>query len=115
MQVYGSEDLELCLRIWLLGRRVVLVPSSVCSHLFRSKHPYEVPGTAYLVNMMRTALAHFSEERLQRCLDAWKDSPDYDAAFAQVQDSDIWERRRHLFAVRTRDDDWFFRRFKLSF
>jgi len=115
MHNYGMEDLEICMRIWLLGQQVMVVPEAVCAHLFRSAHPYPVDWRTYLVNMMRTGIAHFNGPRLSRCMAEWKTMHDFEGAFAQEAAGTIWERRRELFAQRVYDDDWFFSRFGLPF
>jgi glycosyltransferase involved in cell wall biosynthesis len=115
MEEYGMEDLEICLRIWLLGQQVIVVPGAVCAHLFREAHPYDVSWRKYLVNAMRTAIAHFHSNRLGRCLAEWKTMCEFEEAFADVLSSDIWRRREDLFARRRYNDDWFFQRFGLGF
>src|SRR6266550_8443001 len=40
MTNFGSEDLEICLRIWLLGYQIMIVPQIEISHRFRRSAPY---------------------------------------------------------------------------
>lgn len=112
---YGSEDLEICLRSWLLGYEVVMVPQVEVSHLFRPRHPYAVNWTDVVHNTLRTVYAHFNSRRAERVTAALRSLPAFDAAYSLVNDSDIWRRRETLQQKRKRDDNWFFDRFGLSF
>ena len=111
MLSYGSEDLEICLRTWLLGCQVVIVPGVEISHLFRHRHPYAVNWSEVLYNSLRTVYAHFNEARAGRVVAAMRSYPAFGEAFERVQGSDIWERKRCLEQERRYDDDWFFGRF----
>ena len=42
MPQWGSEDLELCVRYWLLGYEVWVVPEVTVLHYFRNARPYGV-------------------------------------------------------------------------
>lgn len=108
---WGMEDAELSLRLWLLGRRLVVHPSVVVGHLFRTKHPYEIDYVDVVHNMLRTALIHFSGERLTRVIETLKRYGAFSAALSRAADSDVMERRAALAAQRVRSDDWFFERF----
>lgn len=112
---YGSEDLEICLRAWLLGYEVVIVPHVEVSHLFRTRFPYQVNWTHVVHNMLRTVYAHFSSERAGRVIATLGSLPGFEPAMRQVQAGDIWDRRDELERQRQYDDDWFFARFGLSF
>ena len=112
---YGSEDLEICLRAWLLGHEVIMTPEVEVSHLFRTRFPYQVSWTDVLHNMLRTAYAHFNSERAERVIAALRSLPGFEPAYSRVKSGDIWDRRRTLELRRKRDDNWFFDRFGLSF
>jgi GT2 family glycosyltransferase len=112
---YGSEDAEICLRMWLLGYKVVIVPQVEVSHLFRSRFPYQVSWTDVVHNMLRTVYAHFNSERADRVSTALRSLPGFEPAFSLVNASDIWERRQMLEQKRKHDDNWFFATFGLNF
>jgi GT2 family glycosyltransferase len=112
---WGSEDLEICLRSWLLGYEVLIIPSIEVSHLFRSRHGYQVDWTDVLCNLLRTVFLHFNQARTDRVIASVRSFPGFSSAFRQVNDSDIWERRRDLDRKRRYDDNWFFGKFALKF
>ncbi|MBX2999497.1 MAG: glycosyltransferase family 2 protein [Caldilineaceae bacterium] len=109
MPDWGSEDLEICLRYWLLGYEVWAAPAVKVLHYFRNKAPYSVDVNAVVHNVLRTAILHLSEARLGRVFDALKAKKEFGPALALTGPG--WQRRRELHALRTRDDDWYFERF----
>jgi glycosyltransferase involved in cell wall biosynthesis len=107
MTRWGSEDLEICLRVWLLGSEVVIQPASTVYHLFREEHPYPVDIAAVLHNLLRMALLHFGPARFSRVVDHYKVWPGFAESMARLLAGDVLSRRRHWEEVRRRDDDWF--------
>jgi glycosyltransferase involved in cell wall biosynthesis len=112
---YGSEDLEICLRTWLLGYQVVVVPQVEVSHVFRSRFPYAVNWTDVVHNKLRTVYAHFNSGRSDRVIAALRSLPGFGPAFSRVKGGDVWDRRRALELRRKYDDNWFFDKFGLNF
>jgi GT2 family glycosyltransferase len=113
MRSYGMEDVELCIRAWLLGYSVIMVPDAEVGHWFK-KEPFPVGWHDYLYNRLRTAVLHFDAERLQRILSALQSKPDFSNAVASLLVSDIWTRHQSVRANRKHDTDWFCREFKIS-
>lgn len=114
LQLWGYEDSELCLRLWLLGYECVVVPSVVVAHLFRSAHPYHVAWAPLLHNILRVATIHFNAERIGRVVAAATGNRAFPAAFACLAESDVWQRRDEIRAARLYDDDWFFHHFGME-
>ncbi|HLJ33320.1 MAG TPA: glycosyltransferase [Ktedonobacteraceae bacterium] len=114
MTNFGSEDLEMCLRVWLLGHQVKIVPRVEISHRFRRTAPFEFGWIDISYNFLRLVYAHFNEQRIERVLAAHAATPSFDEALKRVRISDIWLKRRTLELKRTYDDDWFFRTFDIK-
>ena len=114
MPQWGSEDLELCLRYWLLGFEVWVAPEVVILHYFRDKNPYVVEWRSLTHNLLRVALLHLGKDRLARVLGALKSDSHFDATLAAVADSRLWQQRAYFADRRVRDDDWYFEKFKDS-
>ena len=114
LKSYGNTDQEVCLRTWLLGYEVDIVPQVVVSHLFRSRFPYPVSWLNTVYNKLRTAYSHFKPARMKRSIAALKSLPSFNQAYGLLQDSDIENRRQKLLEIRKYDDDWFFDRFGMT-
>lgn len=110
----GNVDNELSVRLWLLGYRLLVVPEVLVQHRFRKVSPFPVGWPEYLHNRLRLAFAHFSDERLGRVVSNLRGYPSFGAALRLVLDSDVCERRRELIEARSRNDDWYFDRFRLD-
>ncbi len=74
MRTYGMEDVELCIRCWLLGYSVIMVPDAEVAHWFK-KEPFPVGWHDHLYNRLRTAVLHFDGDRLQRILSPLRAKP----------------------------------------
>lgn len=114
MPQWGSEDLELCLRYWLLGFEAWVAPEVVVLHYFRNKNPYAVEWRSLTHNLLRVALLHLGEKRLARVLGALKSDLHFESTLAAVADSKLWQQRAYFAGRRAHDDDWFFDKFKDS-
>ncbi|HXU29111.1 MAG TPA: glycosyltransferase, partial [Thermoanaerobaculia bacterium] len=111
MPQWGSEDLEICVRYWLLGYEVWVVPEVTILHYFRQARPYAIHWHLLIHNLLRVALLHFNQLRVSRVSSALRSSPRFGAALALAVESDVWEKRADFAARRVRDDDWLFTRF----
>jgi len=110
----GNVDNEIAVRLWLLGYKLLVIPDVLVKHRFRRKSPFHVGWPEYLHNRLRLAFAHFSDDRLGRVVSSLRTYPAFGDALRLVTESDIAARRRELFAVRRRNDDWYFDRFRLN-
>ena len=108
MPQWGSEDLEICLRYWLLGYEVWVVPEVEIPHLFRKHNPYQVEPVHVTHNLIRTALLHLNDERVAHVLHTQMERAHFARAMTMCASSDVWARRDALRARRVHDDDWFF-------
>jgi GT2 family glycosyltransferase len=111
MPQWGSEDMELCLRYWLLGYEAWVVPDVTVLHYFRKQRPYGAESRLLVHNLLRVALLHFSQERMGRVLSALRNHARFGAALALAAESDVWRKRAEFAARRVRDDDWLFEKF----
>jgi len=111
MPQWGSEDLELCVRYWLLGYEVWVAPAVTVLHYFRKANPYKVSWGAITHNLLRVALLHFGQARIARVIGALKNDAKFADAMAHAVESDVWQKRAEFAARRARDDDWLFEKF----
>lgn len=115
MSEWGMSDVELSIRMWLLGLELWVTPDVEVAHLFRREHPYPVAWSSVLHNKLRTALVHFNPRRTRLVMDALKGHGEFSAGMMLALESGWKARREGLAGLRVRDDDWFFERFAPEF
>ena len=115
MTRWGSEDLEMSLRAWLMGYEVLVHPKVVVYHLFRKKFPYHVDSASVIHNRLRLAMLHLSRDRLIRVFNHYREDPDFTRSLIMLMESDVIERRKEMIKSRIHDDDWYLSRFECSF
>jgi GT2 family glycosyltransferase len=113
--IWGIEDAEISLRLWLLGYDCLLVPGVEVAHVFRDRFPYPMDWPTMIHNALRVGAQHFGPARLEVLVAHHRGSAAFPAAFARLASGDAWRRRDALLAARQRDDDWFFDRFGIPF
>jgi GT2 family glycosyltransferase len=113
MRMYGMEDVELCLRAWLLGYSVIMVPGAAVGHWFK-KDPFPVGWHDFVYNRLRTAVLHFDGKPLERILKSLQSKPSFSDAVASLLVSDIWARHRFVRENRKHDAEWFCRKFEIA-
>ncbi len=113
-QVWGYEDVEFSIKLWLFGYCCMVVPEVVILHLFREAHPYQVTCSHVDYNLLRMAYIHFNDQRIDRCRQLIVHSNRDSIDLMLVQDG-IMEQRDIYFSNRRYDDDWFMQKFVINF
>ncbi len=113
LRSYGMEDVELCLRTWLFGYPVIMVPGAEVAHWFK-KEPFPVAWHDYLYNRLRTAVLHFDGTPLERILASLRSKPAFSDAVSSLLVSDVWTRYAFMRTRRKHDADWFCRKFGIT-
>lgn len=111
---WGGEDKELCLRLWLLGYRCLVVPEVAVAHHFRSALPFGLERGALWHNLLRIGAVHFGRARLARLLACIAARPHFSVGLARFLEGDGGSRRARLLGERRHDDDWYFARFGID-
>jgi GT2 family glycosyltransferase len=108
---WGYEDIEICLRLWLLGYTVKVDPEIVIGHHFRTHASYDVRQRDLAFNLLRMAHLHLCPTRIRRVIQSIDGCPDLDSVLDELYTSDVIAHRAKLAASRVRSDDWFFSTF----
>jgi len=109
----GGVDNEYCVRLWLLGYRLLIAPQVEVRHLFRSKSPSPMRWDQYLHNHMRLAFLHLKPARVAKVVSAFRGFDEFGEAMLLLLGTNVAARRQYLAGRRRQDDDWFFERFRL--
>lgn len=113
--VWGHEDFEISLKMWLFGYKCYIQPQVTILHVFREVFPYKVSTNHADFNMMRMAYSHFREERIETCKKFIRVPEKADRIIELVLEKGALEQREEYFSRRKYDDDWYFKRFNINF
>lgn len=113
--VWGYEDVEISLKLWLFGYQLYVNPAIKILHLFRQRHPYAVTIEHVHHNLLRMAYSHFKRERVEQVLGLVRSSLRHKKIIRRVLNGGVMEQRRDYLARRKFDDDWFMQRFQIDF
>ncbi|MFZ5642942.1 MAG: glycosyltransferase [Bacillota bacterium] len=114
-KVWGHEDEEISIKMWLFGYSLFVDPGFMIMHLFRPRHPYKVTMDNVNYNFLRMACSHFGEKRLSSAFSLLKNEQGFEGVLSSLCLSDVWEQRRDYLRRRKHDDQWFINRFKIDF
>lgn len=114
-KVWGREDEEISLKLWLFGYKCYVEPSVKVLHVFRpNAAPFKLTWNDIYYNLLRMAYSHFNKERIEKCKKLIKYS-DPKKIEAEVLQSDVLEQRKNYLAKRKHDDDWYMKKFNIPF
>lgn len=113
-RVWGYEDVEFSIKMWLFGYRCFVQPSVKVLHVFRRAHPYKVNWDDFYFNMMRMAYSHFSEDRIAKCRVLIKHS-NPEIIESEVLKTNVIKQREIYFNQRKYDDSWYMRIFGINY
>ncbi len=113
--VWGHEDEEISLKLWLFGYTCYIYPEVLVLHKFRSKHPYKVTYEHVHYNFLRMAVSHFNQERIKKVHELIRDSKVYKEVLNKLEKSDSFSQRKRYFDKRLYDDNWYFNKFNIPF
>ncbi|OBR94101.1 undecaprenyl-phosphate 4-deoxy-4-formamido-L-arabinose transferase [Clostridium ragsdalei P11] len=116
-QVWGKEDEELCFKAWLYGYKIVVNPEVKVRHLFRPKHPYKVTSSNVAYNMLCMAYSHFKKQRILKTINLINSYSYFPIVVSSIKSNLdlIFTQREKYFKERIHDDDFFFKKFMISF
>lgn len=113
--VWGCEDVELSLKLWLFGYELYVNPAVKILHLFRQKHPYRVTFDHVNYNLLRMAYSHFNNARIDKVIALIKPYGKSEKLIRKVIKGGVLDQRQDYFRRRKRDDNLFMYEFQIPF
>lgn len=113
-KVWGREDEEISLKLWLFGYKCYIVPKVKVLHVFRVTTPYELSWYHIDYNFLRMAFLHFNEERINKCKKRIRLHRNANL-IEELMKSDILKKRTLYMKKRQHDEDWYMNTFKIPF
>ncbi|MGK9517878.1 hypothetical protein O6467_24300, partial [Salmonella enterica subsp. enterica] len=65
-KIWGFEDVEISIKLWLFGYTCMIESSVKILHVFREAHPYALDHKSVDFNLLWMACKHFSIERIEK-------------------------------------------------
>jgi GT2 family glycosyltransferase len=119
MRLWGSEDIDLGLKAWFMGARILNDPEAIVGHRFRATFDnYALTAVEPAVNSLRMARKHFTDTLWEEWTSGFRRRypPDFLErvldGFERDRES-VESEREYLAAHRTRDEYWFAEYFDL--
>jgi GT2 family glycosyltransferase len=112
---WGFEDIEISIKMWLFGYRIIVNPEVKVYHVFRPRHPYPIKYTEVDYNLLWLAICHFNQKRLLKVVELVNARQDLNINLQRLFNSPVWEKSNQVRVRRKFDDDWYFHKFNISF
>jgi glycosyltransferase involved in cell wall biosynthesis len=113
-RVWGREDEEISLKLWLFGYQCYIVPDVTILHIFRSQSPFELKWDHINYNSLRMAMLHFNYGRVIK-LGQRINYSSKTKLMVELLQSDILEKRALYEQKKKYDDDWYMKKFNIPF
>jgi NifU-like protein involved in Fe-S cluster formation len=120
MRAWGTEDVDLGLKAWLMGHPVLHDPEAIIGHVFQSQFDrYAVPEADALMNHLRLARKNFSDRLWHNWLERFRSRhpaglwAEIWSLFQQERDS-VERERAYLLNYRVHSEYWYAHRFGLN-
>lgn len=115
-KVYGVEDQEMSLRLWLFGYKIILNPLIEVEHLFKTTHNFEITHENIIYNFLCMIFSHFNENNLIKALSIVKNNNEFSKATSAIMlNEDLIKQRNKYFKNRKYNENDFFEKFNIYF
>lgn len=116
LKIYGVEDQEISLKLWLFGYKIVIDKFVEINHLFKVNNSYNFTYADLIYNYLCMAYFHFNYDNLVKTLEIFKNTSGFNIAFTKlVLNETLSKRRKEYFNKRRYDDNYFFKKFHIIF
>ncbi len=110
---WGGENIDLSLRCWMSGGKVLVVRSALVGHMYKPGFNYPLTNENLISNKLRVAYVNFSTRRFQRVLERLGVTNKLAKEVVPYWPS-AERRRACLMDNRLFDDEWYLERFGIE-
>lgn len=116
LKLYGVEDQELSLRLWLFGYKILIDTEVEVNHLFKANNSYKITNSDLIHNYLCLAYLHFNYNNLVKILELLKVSAGFNIAFTNlIINEDLLKQRKEYLLKRKFDENYYFQKFNIPF
>jgi glycosyltransferase involved in cell wall biosynthesis len=116
LKLYGVEDQELSLRLWLFGYKILIDTAVEVNHLFKANNSYKITHADLIHNYLCLAYLHFNYNNLVKILELLKANAGFNIAFTNlIINEDLLKQRKEYFLKRKFDENYYFEKFNIPF
>jgi GT2 family glycosyltransferase len=116
LKLYGVEDQELSLRLWLFGYKILIDAAVEVNHLFKANNSYKIAHSDLIHNYLCLAYLHFNYINLVKILELLKAKAGFNIAFTNlIINEDLLKQRKEYFLKREFDENYYFEKFNIPF
>ena len=111
---WGGEDMELSLRVWMLGGECRIVPGFIMHTALKESFEYPMRFETTIGNVLRVAHIYLDDQRLEQHIETQVGHPAYQRAEQLVRAAGTKDRRHELEACFNRTIDDLFELFEIK-
>jgi GT2 family glycosyltransferase len=114
-KIWGREDEEISLRLWLFGYKIIVDGNVEVEHLFKIKNEYGVTSYEAMYNLLFMALLHFEVENLTKVIQIKKHQVQFSQCFSELLlNRELIKKREYYLANRIYNEKYLFEKFNIK-
>lgn len=116
MILWGKEDEEISLRLWLFGYKIIVDNTVEIKHLFKTKNTCGITQENLVYNHLCLIYSHFNFQNISKAISLISHRPNFEEAYSKIIfNKKIMEQRKRYFDIRKYNENDFFRKFNINF
>lgn len=116
LQIYGVEDQEISLKLWLFGYKIVIDTQVEVNHLFKVNNSYKITYADIIYNYLCLVYFHFDDENIAKAIELLKTKQHFNLAFSKlIVNEELLKQRKEYFGKRKFDENYFLKKFNIIF
>jgi glycosyltransferase involved in cell wall biosynthesis len=114
-KIWGREDEEISLRLWLFGYKIIVDGNVEVEHLFKIKNEYGVTSYEAMYNLLFMTFLHFEAENLIKVIQLKKNQVLFSRCFSELLlNRELIQKRESYLSNRIYNEKYFFEKFNIK-